>query len=74
MHALRRVAGPAYRRTALTREPCGCKHDGRAWLHLCEPHAAEHNERHLRAAKEKARADLVGWFSMPDTPDQPKQE
>jgi hypothetical protein len=60
---------------AVTKAECGCRANEREWLAMCQPHAAEHQERHLRAAKEKARAELIGWYSMPaHTPDQPKQE
>lgn len=48
----------------LTREPCGCAHDGRTWMRWCGAHLAEFQERHNRALKEKARADLVGWYSL----------
>ncbi len=32
--------------------PCGCQHDERAWLQLCEPHGKEAAELHERAARE----------------------
>lgn len=31
------------------REPCGCKHDGQKWLHLCDTHREEHDARHAQA-------------------------
>lgn len=48
----------------MTREPCGCRHDGVKWLQMCEPCAAEFRERHERAQKEKARADILGCYSI----------
>lgn len=48
----------------IEREACGCAHDGRAWKVLCPAHLAEFQERHARAAREKARADLLGWYSV----------
>lgn len=54
----------------MTREPCGCAHDGRAWKEWCAAHLVEFTERHRRAQKEKDRADLLGWYSMgPDVPE-----
>ena len=29
---------------------CGCAHDDRAWLQLCDPHFAEADARHRLAA------------------------
>ena len=59
----------------MTREPCGCTHDGGAWLKLCAPHAAEHNERHLRAAYEKSSAELLGcYYLVPESRGIAKQE
>lgn len=28
-----------------TREPCGCRSDGRQWLHFCVEHQQEHDTR-----------------------------
>ena len=39
--------------------PCGCAHDGRYWLQLCERHFAEWRELHEKArASRKEGADL----------------
>ncbi len=57
-----------------TIEDCGCKHDGRQWVAMCQAHADEFAERHLRAAKEKSRAELVGYVSLSETRDQLNQE
>jgi hypothetical protein len=40
---------------------------------MCDACKAEHDERHLRAQKEKDTAELVGWYSSAQMPDQPKQ-
>lgn len=49
-----------------SREPCGCVHDGHAWLTMCAAHKAEHDDTHERwaiehieraADREKADAD-----------------
>ncbi len=56
------------------KEPCGCRANAREWLAMCQPHADEFAERHLRAQKEKTRAELVGRVSVGETPDQPKPE
>lgn len=42
---------------SVTREGCGCRHDGHAWLSMCEPCAAEFQERHVRAQAEKDDRD-----------------
>ncbi len=36
--------------------PCGCQHDDRAWLQLCEQHGKEAAELHERAAREHRQA------------------
>lgn len=36
----------------ITKYPCGCQHDDRAWLQLCETHEREARELHDRAAAE----------------------
>lgn len=44
----------------MTREPCGCRHNGTAWLEMCPTHKAEHDETHARWAcehVERNRAD-----------------
>ena len=33
----------------LMHEPCGCTHDGGAWLRLCPDHRAEADALHARA-------------------------
>lgn len=48
----------------MIREPCGCAHNGRAWLRMCEAHRAEHDERSLRAQREKDNAELVGRYTL----------
>jgi len=51
----------------IERLPCGCRHDGRAWLRMCEPCALEFTQRHERAQKEKDAADLLGcYYLVPD--------
>lgn len=36
--------------------PCGCvsEHGAERWLHLCDQHQAEYDERHRQAAKDLA--------------------
>ena len=38
--------------TRLMHEPCGCTHDGGAWLKLCAEHRAEADELHARAKRD----------------------
>lgn len=48
----------------IDKHPCGCRANDREWLTMCPAHRLEHDERHLRAAKEKACAELVGRYSL----------
>jgi hypothetical protein len=32
----------------ISREPCGCRHNGTEWLEMCPTHRAEHDETHAR--------------------------
>jgi len=50
--------------TAKERAPCGCVSDARAWLKLCDAHAAEVAERH------KAHAANMAARRIAETPGQ----
>jgi hypothetical protein len=54
---------------SVTREPCGCRHNARAWLELCPAHKQEAAERHeAHAAEMAARRDRDMSQQLPAAP------
>lgn len=51
-----------------TREPCGCKHNGREWLFMCAPCKAEHDERHDMACADHIARQPDGTYLPEPTP------
>lgn len=47
----------------VTADPCGCRYGGKTWR-MCPGHRVEHDERHLRAQREKDNAELVGRYTL----------
>jgi hypothetical protein len=47
-------------------EPCGCKHDGVHWLHLCAEHTAEDREHRAAAAEQRSVRARRDWLTTPN--------